>query len=231
MPAQTNDEREGALLKRFKTAGQGGRPASFGFMTKAEAEQAARARAMVVVARVAQGPNLAAEARALVEAGADGIEIVVRASASGLKDAISALEAPCGVYLAGGAEAPDMEGLDWIHVGLEAPARLLAVEKVTRIVGVPLALPPGRLGGLGALKAEILVVEDSANGVLTVETLLTLRAIEASTKQPLLVATSLGLVPDDMQVLHDHGVDGVLVTGGVEDVRAYIAAIDAIEKP
>lgn len=227
MPGHTDDEREGALLRRFKAAGHGARPAGFGFVTRAE--ESAKHRPLLVVARVAQGPNLAAEARALAEAGADGIEIVVRGGTDSIKEAIAAVEIPCGAYLARGVDAaPAVEGLDWIHMGLEAPARLLAVEKLTRLVSVPPSLPPGRLGGLGALKAEVIVVDGSADGVLTIEALLSLRTIEATTKQPLLISSSLGLAPGDVTVLHEHGVEGVLVEGGAAEVRAYVAAMEEL---
>jgi thiazole synthase ThiGH ThiG subunit len=90
-------------------------------------------------------------------------------------------------------------------------------------------MPPGRLAGLPGLKADVFVVDDPAQGgPLTADTLLVLCAIEAATQKPVLVGSGLGLGPGDVKVLHDHGVDGVLVTGGVDVARAFMEAAEAL---
>ena len=245
------EEREGALLRRLKGVTRGSRPGRFGFVV---GEERAKQRAMAVVARVSHGPALAGEVRALAEAGADAIEIAVRdggvgsgrspamgtdpgasrnAVASTMREAIAAMTIPCGVFIAAGTDnwsaVLDVEGLDWVHVPPEAPARLLAAKEITRLVSLVPDMPPGRLAGLPGLKADVLVVDDpTQHGPFTAETLLVLCAIEAATQKPVLVGNSLGLEPDDVKVLHDHGVDGVLVTGGVDVVRAFMEAADKL---
>ncbi|HKC73131.1 MAG TPA: hypothetical protein VKF37_02890 [Chloroflexota bacterium] len=111
----------------------------------------------------------------------------------------------------------------------EAPARLLAAKEITRLVSLTPAMPPGRLAGLPGLKSDVFVVDDpTPGGPFTADTLLVLCAIEAATQKPVLVGSSLGLGPEDVKVLHDHGVDGVLVTGGVDVVRAFMEAADKV---
>ena len=237
------EEREGALLRRLKGVTRGSRPGRFGFVV---GEERAKQRAMAVVARVSHGPELASEVRALAEAGVDAIEIAVRSPAtrtgsgalrdavvSTMREAIAAVTIPCGVFIAAGTDdwsaVLDVAGLDWVHVPPEAPARLLAAKEITRLVSLMPDMPPGRLAGLPGLKADVFVVDDPAQGGLfTAETLLVLCAVEAATQKPVLVGSGLGLEPDDVKVLHDHGVDGVLVTGGVDVVRAFMEAADKV---
>src|SRR5947209_6906299 len=145
MLGHTAEEREGALLRRLKGVTRGARPGRFGFVA---GEESAKRRALVVVARVTYGPALAGEVRALAEAGVDGIEIAVRgdgvadlmrspamgagraalhdAVAGTLREAMAAVNVPCGIFIAGGKEdwsaVLDVEGLDWVHVPPEAPA-------------------------------------------------------------------------------------------------------------
>jgi hypothetical protein len=237
------EEREGALLRRLKGVTRGSRPGRFGFVV---GEERAKQRAIAIVARVSYGSALIGEVRALAEAGVDGIEIAVRspatrtgsgalrdAVASTMREAIATMTIPCGVFIAAGTDdwsaVLDVEGLDWVHVPLEAPARLLAAKEITRLISLVPDMPPGRLAGLPGLKADVLVVDDPAqHGPFTAETLLVLCAVEAATQKPVLVGSSLGLEPDDVKVLRDHGVDGVLVTGGVDVVRAFMEAADKL---
>lgn len=235
MLKHANEEREGALLRRLKEVGQraSARPSGFGFATGVEEQ--ARRRPLAVVARVGAGSQLASDVRALAEAGVDGIEIAVRGDTSGVAAAIGAVQVPCGIFLAntsdtiGGTAGLDgIDGLDWIHLAPTAPAHLLGGKGPTRLISLSPDLPPGRLPGLAGLHADAVVVDGS--GTFTVETFLALRTIEGATKGPLLAATSLGLTPDDAQVLYDHGIEGVLCTGGAGEARAFIAAIERIEK-
>ena len=237
------EEREGALLRRLKGVTRGSRPGRFGFVV---GEERAKQRAMAVVARVSYGTGLVGEVQALAEAGVDGIEIAVRspamrtgsgalrdAVASTMREAIAAVTIPCGVFMAAGTDdwsaVLDVEGLDWVHVPPEAPARLLSGKEITRLVSLTPGMPPGRLAGLPGLKADVFVVDDPAqHGPFSADTLLVLCAIEAATQKPVLAGSGLGLGPDDVKVLHDHGVNGVLVTAGVDVVRAFIKAAEGL---
>jgi hypothetical protein len=239
------EEREGALLRRLKGVTRATRPGRFGFVV---GEERAQQRAMAVVARVSYGPALVGEVRALAKAGVDGIEIAVRDGEAGsvrsptrgpdpsmLRDAVaSTVTIPCGVFIAAAgtndwSAVLDVAGLDWVHVPPEAPARLLAAKEITRLVSLTPAMPPGRLAGLPGLKADVFVVDDpTPGGPFTADTLLVLCAAEAATQKPVLAGSGLGLGPDDVKVLHDHGVNGVLVTGGVDVVRAFIKAAEGL---
>lgn len=229
MPTLGNEERDGALLRRLKNVGHGSHAGRFGFMT---GDEGARRRAMVVVARVKNGASLQAEIGALVEAGADAVEIMTgREGASNLAGSIQGLAVPCGLFVGddGLGAAPDLSGLDWIHVDASAPARLLGGKGPTRLVGVSPALPPGRTTGLAGLKAEALVVDGAGHGgSLTLEDLMALGTFEIATKLPLLVGSGLGLTPQDVAVLHDHGVEGVLLNGDAAVVSAFVKAIESL---
>src|SRR5579862_7025095 len=120
MPTFGNEERDGALLRRLKDIGHGSHAGRFGFVT---GDEGARRRPMVVVARVKSGASLRSEIGALVEAGADAVEIVAgRDGVSGLAGSIQGLGVPCGLFVGGDSlgAAPDLSGLDWLHVDASA---------------------------------------------------------------------------------------------------------------
>lgn len=232
MPGHASEERDGALLRRLKEVGSGSRAGRLGFMAGADGS---RRRALVLVARLMQSPGLAGEMRALVAAGVDAVEIVPRAGGAELAATIAAAGVPCGLLITPDAARNDaglleIDGLDWIHVGLSAPARYLAAEGVTRLIEVAPDMPPGRLSGLAGLKAEAIVVEAPAGGGdFTVDALTAICAIQAATKRPALAIGGSGLAPRDAAVLREHSVEGVLVTGGMEAVRAWSRAIEELK--
>jgi hypothetical protein len=223
------DDRDGALMRRLKDLPSvgGSRTGRFGFATGGPET---RKRPMLVLARITSSSTLKADLTALVEAGVDAVEIEASGQTSGLTTALTEIKVPCGLRLGSGATGTvATAGLDWITVGLDTAARFLGLPEVTRVVEVTPDLPPGRLGGLGALKAEIIAVAAPRRAEsLSVDTLLVVGAIEAATRRPVLVDASLGLTPDDVKILYEQGVDGVIVDGTVEQVRAYASAVEAL---
>jgi len=228
-----NEEREGALLRRLKEAGRTERPGNLGFATGLETGP--KKRAMVVVARVADGPDLADKARELIETGVEGIEIVVgdRTDTGALAEAVRAMGMPCGLLLTGASKGDLsaltlIEGLDWLHLGADAPASLLTGSGPTRLIGISPDSPSGRLPGVNGLKADIVVAEGAGSGPFTIDTLLAVRTIQGATRGPLVVGNGLGLTPDAIAVLHDHGVEGLLVADDPDAARAFIAAVEKL---
>ncbi len=117
---------------------------------------------------------------------------------------------------------------------MEAPARLLADKtgkdadgkSKTRPVGVSPDMPPGWLAGVAGLKADLVMVDrPAATGPFTVDTLLALRTLQGTTCGPVLAGTSLSILPDNIQVLHDNDVAGVLVTGGPAVELGFLGTI------
>ena len=228
-----NEEREGALLRRLKEAGRTERPGNLGFATGLETGP--KKRAMVVVARVADGPDLADKARELIETGVEGIEIVVgdRTDTGALTEAVRAMGMPCGLLLTGASKGDLsaltlIEGLDWLHLGADAPASLLTGSGPTRLIGISPDSPSGRLPGVNGLKADVVVAEGAGSGPFTIDTLLAVRTIQGATRGPLVVGNGLGLTPDAIAVLHDHGVEGLLVADDPDAARAFIAAVEKL---
>jgi len=239
---KNDDEREGALLRRLKESGQPRKSSLIGFSTGLDG--GAKKRAMVVVARVVYGPTLKGDVEAVFTAGADAVEIVIGADSTPdltiLGGALSNREKPCGIYFAG-STAVDLDALagagpvDWLHVALGAPARLLHGKGPTRLVSISPDLAPNRLPGLPSLKTDVVVIEGGAQSSipsLTLDAFLALRTIQSAAKGPVLVGPGLGLVPDDAALLLDHGVEGILVDAGADaaPLGAWIAAIDALDK-
>jgi len=232
----THEEREGALLKRIKSAGQTSKAGGFGFVTGADG--GAKRRAMTVVARLDDTERVSDDIRRLVAAKVDGIEIAARGpqDVRALAEALTGADIPYGVYIAASADASALaaiEGLDWVHVTADAPARLLADEEKghgpTRLVDVSPDMPLGRLAGVAGLKADLVVVDRvAARGPFNVDMLLALRTIQGVTRGLVLAGTNLGLLPDDIQVLHDNDIAGVLVSGGPTTVEAFIEAIERL---
>lgn len=233
MLTYTSEEREGALLRRLKEAGHGAKPGGFGFATGAEG--GAKRRAMVIVARLAHASTVSDDAQALVAAGADGVEIALRDAgrSGGITEAVAGVNVPCGIFIEGAGDwvgVTEIAGVDWVHVGPGAPARLLAGKGVSRLVTLTPDTPPGRVPGLATLKADIVVVDGAGlDGALTLDTLLALRTIQGATQRPVLAGSGLGLTPDDVAVLHDHGVEGLLVTGGAAALRAFVEAVEKLQ--
>ena len=228
-----NEEREGALLRRLKEAGRTERSGNLGFATGLETGP--KKRAMVVVAQVADGPDLTDRARGAIEAGVEGIEIVVggRTDTGALTEAVTRLGIPCGLLLTGASKGDLsalalIEGLDWLHLSADAPAALLTGPGPTRLVGISPDSPSGRLPGVNGLKADVVVAEGAGSGPFTIDTLLAVRTIQGATRGPLLAGDGLGLTPDDVAVLHDHGVEGILVADGPDAVRAFITAVERL---
>ena len=227
----TGEEREGALLRRLKEAGHGARPGGFGFATGGEG--GAKRRAMVVVARVAYAKTPDA-LKSASSAGAAAVEIAVERprDAEGLAAAVAAAGLPCGVYIDGDGDwsaITEIEGLDWIHLGPQAPARLLAGKGATRLVSLSTGAPPGRLPGLSALKADAVVVHGSGvgAGAFTLDALLALRTIQGATQRPVLAGDGLGLAPDDVETLHDQGIEGLLIADSAA-LPAFVAAVEKL---
>ena len=230
MLRQVTDEHEGALLRRLKSAGQSGRMARIGFAT---GDADARRRALVIVARITQRPDLADGLRALVEVGAEAVEIVPRTGGGSVADIVNGAGVPCGLVLAadsetGGAELADTAGLDWIHLISSAPAQYLTHTQVNRLVDVVPDMQPGRLSGLGGLKIDAVVISGSGDqAIFTVDTLTAVTAVQTATKGPVLLGQGLGLLPRDAGVLVQHGIEGIIVDG-VDTVRAWAREIDRL---
>ncbi len=227
MLGHTDDEREGALLRRLKEAGRAGSSGRMGFATGGGD---AKHRPVIVVARTVDGTGLRGRIAALAEAGADAVEIEVHGRAGDLD--IGDAGVPCGLYVSDrttGDVLASMDGFDWLHLNPTAPARLLAGRTVTRLVSISPDLPTGRLPGLLGLQADIVVIEGAApTAALTVETLLAIGTIQGATKRPSIVGANLGITPDDVAVLHEHGADGLVVAGEADTVRAFVRAVEAL---
>ncbi len=239
---KSEDEREGALLRRLKESGQPRKTTSIGFSTGLDG--GTKKRAVVVVARVGYGPTLATDVEAAFTAGAEAVEIVIGTGSTPnlavLGDALSKGERPLGVYFTGFTDV-DLDALtgagpvDWLHVALDAPARLLYGKGPTRMVSISPDLAPNRLPGLPSLKTDVVVIEGGAQSSissLTLDAFLALRTIQGAAKGPVLIGPGLGLVPADAALLLDHGVEGVLIDAGADtaSLSAWIAAIDALDK-
>jgi hypothetical protein len=229
MLSHDSEDRDGALMRRLKDLPSGGsnRTGRFGFATGGPET---RKRPMLVLARVKSTSTLKADLTALVEAGVDAVEIETAGQLSNLSATLGEIKVPCGLRLDSATKGTvTTAGLDWVTVGLDAPARYLGLPDITRVIEVSPDLPPGRIGGLGALKAEVIAVAaPQVVTTLSVDTLVVMGAIQAATRRPVLADASLGLTPDDIAVLHAQGIEGVIVAGGGEQVRAYVSAIEAL---
>lgn len=239
---KNDDEREGALLRRLKEAGQPRKTTSIGFSTGMGAGN--KKRAIVVVARVAYSPTLGAAVEAALTGGADAVEIALgpdsAADPTVLGAALTGRDKPCGVYFAGGVNADldaliDAGPIDWLHLALDAPAHLLHGKGPTRAVSISLDLAPNRLPGLPNLKTDLVVIEGGAGDAspsLTLDAFLALRTIQSAAKGPVLVGPGLGLLPGDAALLLDHNVEGVLVDVDVDaaSLGAWITAIEALDQ-
>ncbi len=108
-------------------------------------------------------------------------------------------------------------GFDFLIVGVEqAPAPLVTVEGVGRLIRVEADLAPGLLRALGELEVDAVVLgrarlrEDAV--YLSLYDVLGMRQVADLVRQPVVVPTEQNLLPADLQALRQAGVLGLLLT-------------------
>jgi hypothetical protein len=179
-------------------------------------------------------------AAALGQAGADGIELLVRKEADleKLRSLLPDLPIPVGIVLdaesgwvpASPGELPD---IDWVRLSFRASAVALAWEKPARFITIPDDLELRRVPALNMLEVDAVVIEGTwfETGELSIEDALRLAALGDILKKPVFINADQGLSADLVSVAKQCGVNGLLYQVGsaasVAMLAAYIKALEA----
>ena len=176
---------------------------------------------------------------AIGQAGADGIEVVVRGEAdlAALRSVVSALPVPVGILLdsAAGwvqASAADEPDIDWVRLSLQASAVALTWEKVARFITIPEDLELRRIPALNVLEVDAVVIDGAwaQNGGLSIEDALRLAALGEICKKPIFLNAGPGLSPELVSVAKQCGIHGLLQQVELDTAAATVAAyIEALE--
>ena len=111
------------------------------------------------------------------------------------------------------------------------PARALNSEDPEIVVRLDLGdadPPPARLTTELAVRGAAISVlkQPDADPSLSMTDLALLRQFRASSRRPSIFLAHAGVQPDDVQLLHDHGVECIAVEAGA--VASYVDAVRAI---
>src|SRR6185437_4290480 len=219
-----------ALRDRAHTGGSG----RLGFGSHGVTQK----RRLTVIASLAAA-DLAGTA-ALVQAGADGIEVRVSSARDlrAVREAASGLGIPVGVALgvdvAGDLDPAEVSsGVDWIRLPLASEAVALTWEKPARFITVPPDLEVRRAPALNLLEIDAVVIEAQGRlqDGLTVGDLLPLAMLGEVIKKPLLLHGGIGLGIDLVGVAEQCGANGLLVPVEAATAAATIADyVHALER-
>jgi hypothetical protein len=177
--------------------------------------------------------------KALAQAGADGIEVLVRSEAD-LKEVRAALPestVPLGLVLdpasgwlpSSAAELPD---IDWIRLWLGTNASVLAWEKPARFMTIPEDLELRRVPAFNTLEIDAVVIDGAwaQTGDLSIEDALRIASLGDIFKKPVFLNVGKGLPAELVSVAKECGVNGLLyqveVDSAVEAVTAFIKSLE-----
>lgn len=204
------------FLKLLESVRRGGH--GFGFTARA----AAAPPSMVVLAVV---PGVQAEVvRATAQAGADAVALAATwaelQDGAALKAAVDASgEKPLGLMLASADQGKEPQadwwgksGLDFLVVGSDQPAALLAVEGA-KLVSLRLDFDPMQARALDGLEVEGFVVasQDESQTGFTIGDVARYRLLASGTGKPVLAALSGASDQAELKALSQAGIDGVVL--------------------
>ena len=227
------------LSDMFKQARRAQSGAGIGFLGKSKPETKARAAALVV-----EFPSFTAgSAEAALKAGADGLLFSWNGSDStfleSLKTEIEAAKGAkenlvTGLHVTGGWDTLDRDsltklieqGIQYIVLPLDAPARLLALETkdLEMVVTVPMKsgdMYPLFIRNLAAfdnLAAVLLDFSLTGNvGSMSIEDVLRYRAVREAVRFPALLNVKAGLSEADAYTLLTLGIQAVILAASASD--------------
>ncbi|HVC79128.1 MAG TPA: hypothetical protein VNL35_01315 [Chloroflexota bacterium] len=187
-------------------------------------------RRLTVIASLAAA-DLAGSA-ALIQAGADGIEVRVSSvrELRAVRDAASGLSIPVGLVL-GVEAAGDLDpaeiatGVDWVRLPLAAGAAVLTWEKPARFITIPPDLEIRRAPALNLLEIDAVVIEAQGRHQdgLSVEDLLPVAMLGEVIKRPLLLHGAIGIGLDLIGLAEQCGANGLLLPVEAATAAATIA--------
>lgn len=196
------------FINKLKQASQS-KPQPMGFR---RGKSASRPR-LLLVAEVKEG------AAAGVVEGADAVLLESIAKNPPVK-----VDLPMGVRLLG-SKIGKMEGIDFVIFTTEMSVAAVKDEKVGKVMAVEASLEMGMLRALEDLPIDALFITGEGAQALNWQYLMLCRRFSAVTGKPVLASVSPDISQEELQVLWDAGVDGVVAgktTSGLKKLRSLI---------
>lgn len=162
-----------------------------------------------------------------------------KSSSRTVKGAVKALaEVPCGLYLSatGGGEVKDSgeTGIDFVVFSVDTSLSVLKKEdKIGKIIELPLTMEAVMVRSVNDLPVGAVLVsgEEGKDNPLTCQTLMRFQLYASLLEKPLLVTVPPNISTDELEMLWETGVIGVVVeAGSVSDIEKVAALKQAIEK-
>jgi hypothetical protein len=176
---------------------------------------------------------LVANAKAGVAAGVlEGADAVLLEGA--VEKPSEKTDIPVGIRLGGKAGKP--EGIDFVVFKPEMPVTMVEDEKIGKVIAVEATLEMGLLRSLDSLPLDALfIIGDGTQAqVITWQYLMLCRRIAILSSKPVLVAVSPQISKNELQLLWEAGVDGVVVAsktaGSLKKMRSLIDVLTSPSK-
>jgi len=123
-------------------------------------------------------------------------------------------------------------GCDFIVLKLTSPTPvLMSDENLAKVIQINSSIEESMIKALNSLPVDALIVQDDSNlQDFTVENLVMYSRLEAMAQQPLLLVVSLELAKDNLEVLRDTGVNGLILDwSGAASNKKFAEIKKAIE--
>ena len=191
---------------------------------------------LLLVAKVNQ--DNVTRAAVLVE-GADALLLAVEEAASGIKafEKISRAVAdiPSGILLEknGGMKTSAAAGVDFIAFPPETPLGIIEDEEVGKILVIETSMEKELLKVIGAMPLDAVLVsgEEMKRTPFTWHHSMLLRGIAALCGKPLLLSIAAETGRDELQMLWEAGIAGVVVEAKTEKIKELRRIIDSLKPP
>lgn len=170
-------------------------------------------------------PRLLLVAEAKTATASDGADAMLMPGTA--KSTAAKTDLPVGIRLFG-SKAGNLKGVDFVVLLPEMPVAMVEDEKIGRVMAVEASLEIGLLRALEDLPLDaLLVAGDGAQPqAVTWQYLMLCKRISAMSGKPLLAAVPPNISRDELQMVWDTGVSGVVVAagaaGGMKKLRSMI---------
>lgn len=144
------------------------------------------------------------------------------------KKTLTKSKLPVGIKLVDG-KASKLEGIDFVILMPEMPVTMVENEKIGKVMAIEASLETSLLHSLDSLPLDALfIIGDGMQvpQIITWQYLMLCQNLAALSSKPILAAISPQISKDELQLLWEVGVDGVVVashtTGSLKKLRSLI---------
>lgn len=166
---------------------------------------------------------LVAETKTAAAGVVEGADAVLMEGAS--KNTAARKDLPVGLRLSG-SKAGKLEGMDFVVLTPGMPVAMVEDEKISKVMAVEASIELGLLRALEDLPLDALFITGDGEQAVTWQYLMFCRRLSSMSGKPLLAAVPPNISRDELQMVWDAGVSGVVVAagaaGGMKKLRSMI---------